>query len=185
MFGAVVVGSAGLISFPFEGINPHQVRATFPAFPSHQKIWRNPSKIAKMCGDQSSPQPDFFRLFCWRTHLWCQSPGSILTAIPAIPCFSSQGAFAYGPAHLGKCSLSQSLTEPSPGDLEELLDEAHRLYQKWHSMLAKGLEDYPTGAAAFYHACHFQEVSEPLARSREVQGDATHGLKYVKQNRWL
>eukprot|EP00913_Durusdinium_trenchii_P029836 g27959.t1 len=41
---------------------------------------------------------------------------------------------------------------------EDLLDEAHRL--KWYVSLPVGTEDYPGGAAAFYHSCHFGEPTE-------------------------
>lgn len=47
-----------------------------------------------------------------------------------------------------------------PERSEALVDEAYRLYRKWHHSMARGLEDYPTGAAAFYHACHFKEQSD-------------------------
>ncbi|CAJ1360430.1 unnamed protein product [Effrenium voratum] len=71
-----------------------------------------------------------------------------------------RGLFRAAAEQTRETSRADGFEVPFPALHQELLDEAHRLYQKWHAMLAKGLEDYPTGAAAFYHACHFQEVSE-------------------------
>ena len=62
----------------------------------------------------------------------------------------------------------QFLTHPHMiADLQVLeLAPAHAhpspqfLRRKWYVSLPVGTEDYPGGAAAFYHSCHFGEPTE-------------------------
>ena len=42
--------------------------------------------------------------------------------------------------------------------------------RKWHIKLPVGVEDYPAGAADFYHACHFGEQTEYCGWAKRLAG---------------
>ena len=57
--------------------------------------------------------------------------------------------------------------------------------RKWHHFLARGLEDYPTGAAAFYHACHYNEYSDYCALDAlDLAGKCWEHLHRMRKYCW-
>ncbi|CAE7933865.1 faeC [Symbiodinium sp. KB8] len=86
---------------------------------------------------------------------------------------ATPSAAAEQPRNRGMLGAHENLAQVAAPNIEIVIPDfvdCSGLYKKWYGhevlfwqpfgMLHTGIEDYPPGAASFYHSCHFQERTE-------------------------